>query len=190
MRALLAGISRSPLPGMTLFIKPLSEPKSELTMLTALSAPPSPAPPRPGMGSGPSARNGCWGAAAATPAPSPMVAIAASAAPMPTFIGTLGVELSVSQTYSRTTEFPSSSAEALSAHQTLQSLWKQCCSNVTGTTRHDHGTNSIDLLSNLGVCLLISPRYQPAPFSRALQRPTCTVGADTPDGRTHSLASR
>jgi hypothetical protein len=84
VRALLAGINRSPLPGMTLFIKPLSELKSELAMLTALPAP-SPAPPRPGMGSGSSTRNGCWGVAAAIPAPSPMVAIAASATPMPAF---------------------------------------------------------------------------------------------------------
>jgi hypothetical protein len=59
-----------------LFISPLSEPKSELAMFTAL-----PAPGIPGIGS--SARNGCCGAAAATPAPSPIVAIAASVTPIP-----------------------------------------------------------------------------------------------------------
>jgi hypothetical protein len=61
---------------MTLFISPLSEPKSELAMFTAL-----PAPGMPGMGS--SAAKGCWGAAAAAPAPSPIVAIAASVTPIP-----------------------------------------------------------------------------------------------------------
>jgi hypothetical protein len=59
-----------------LFINPLSEPKSEFAMFTAL-----PAPGIPGNGS--SAANGCWGAAAAAPAPSPIAATAANARPIP-----------------------------------------------------------------------------------------------------------
>lgn len=59
-----------------MFISPLSEPNSELAMLTAL-----PAPGMPGIGS--SAAKGCWGAAAAVPAVSPIAAHAASATPNP-----------------------------------------------------------------------------------------------------------
>ena len=79
-------------------------------------------------------------------------------------LGSSGVELSGSQRCSRTTEFPSDSDDTHTVHQTLQSLWTQCCSNVTGTTRHDHGQDSIGSLSNLGVCLLRPPRYQPRLF--------------------------
>ena len=161
-KALLAGINRSPAPGMTLFISPLSEPKSELAMFTASPAPPM--PPTPGTGSGSSARNGCCGAAEAMPAPTAKVAIAASAAPMPTFTLVIGRRAVGFAKMFSDNGIPSDSDDSHTVHQTLQSLWTLCCSNVTGTTRHDHRQDSIGSLSNLGVCLLRPPRYQPRLF--------------------------
>src|ERR1700733_915354 len=79
-------------------------------------------------------------------------------------------ELSNAQTYCRTTEYSSNLAVSLDDLQALESLWTLCLPNVTFRTRHDHGRSSIGSLSDLGVCLSISPWHQSCPFS-------CTNGA-------------
>jgi hypothetical protein len=156
-----AGRRTELLPGKTVDSRLSSSAKIALAMLTAEAGL---GPAGVGTDSGSSTSSGCCGAARATPLPSPIAPTAANARPMPRVARVNGMRAFGFVNVCWVNGNSSNSTAVLSVLQALKSLWKQWCTIVTVETRHDHGSNSIGLLTNLGVCL---------------PRPCTSVGAET-----------
>jgi hypothetical protein len=103
-----------------------------------------------GTGAGSSTNKGCCGAAPAIPLPNPIAPIAASANAIPTVARVSGPRPFEIANMFRNKGTPQIPLE----HQDVKSLRQQCSPIVTMETRHDHSSNSTDLLINLGICLL------------------------------------